>query len=87
MKTPKLRMLWLSKNNITSIEVLAKVQFPELLKLNLGKNKISDIKVFTQHKAKFPQLYELYLNDNQFELKDFNKIIELLFLKVKQFYY
>ena len=87
MKTPKLRMLWLSENNITSIDVLAKVKFPELLKLNLGKNKISDIKVFAKNKAKFPQLYELYLNDNQFELKDFNKIIELLFLKVKQLYY
>ena len=87
MNTPSLRVLWLSNNNITNIDVLAKVKFPQLLKLCLSKNKIVDISVFSKNKAKFPQLYELYLNDNEFDLKTFEKIIGLLFSKVKQFYY
>ena len=87
LKTPKLRILWLSNNNIVSIDILEKVYFPQLLKLSLSKNKIKNISVFTKKKAKFPQLYELYLNDNDFESKQFDKIIDNLFLKIKQFYY
>lgn len=87
MNTPSLRVLWLSNNNITNIDVLAKVKFPQLLKLCLSKNRITDLRVFIKHKSKFPQLYELYLNDNEFDLKTFEKIIGLLFSKVKQFYY
>ena len=87
LKIPELKVLWLSNNKITSIEVLEKVNFRKLSKLNLSKNKISDISVFTKNRAKFPLLYELYLNDNQYELKDFDKIIGYLFTKVRQFYY
>ena len=87
IKTPKLNILWLANNNIVSIDILEKVYFPQLLKLSLSKNNIKNISVFTRKKAKFPQLYELYLNDNEFEYKQFNKIIDNLFLKIKQFYY
>ena len=87
LKTPELRILWLANNNISSIKILQNVNFPKLLKLSLSKNKISDISVFEKRKAKFPQLYELYLNDNIFEIKKYNKAIENLFIKVRQFYY
>ena len=86
-KTPELTILWLANNNIQSIQVLEKVNFPRLLKLSLSKNKITDISIFKEHKAKFPQLYELYLNDNPFESKESTQIIDSLFLKVKQLYY
>ena len=87
LKTPKLKVLWLSNNKISSINVLKKVKFPQLLKLSLSKNNITDISVFAKKNVKFPQLYELYLNDNKFEFNKYSKIIEDLFLKVKQFYY
>ena len=86
-KTPKLRILWLANNKISSIDVFEKVNFPLLLKLCLSYNEISDISVFSKKKAKLPQLYELYLNDNPFKIKNASKIIEELFLKIKQFYY
>ena len=85
VKMKNLNILWLSDNNITSIEVFEKVDFPQLLKLGLNKNKIKDISVFS--KKKFPQLYELYLNDNEFEMNNFSKVIEVLFIKIKKFYY
>lgn len=87
LKIPQLRILWLANNNIVSIDILEKVKFPQLLKLSLSKNNIKDISVFTKNKAKFPQLYELYLNDNEFEMRDFSKILDNLFLRIKQFYY
>ena len=87
LKTKKLRILWLSNNNIKSIDVFEKVNFPELLKLCLSKNKINDINVFDKKKIKFPQLYELYLNDNEFDIDNFSKIIEVLCSKIKRFYY
>ena len=87
MKTPKLRILWLANNNISSVYIFNKVNFPQLLKLCLSYNNISDISVFSKKQSKFPQLYELYLNDNPFELKSSSQIIEELFLKIKQFYY
>ena len=87
LKIPQLRILWLANNNIVSIDILEKVKFPQLLKLSLSKNNIKDINVFTKNKAKFPQLYELYLNDNEFEMRDFSKILDNLFLRIKQFYY
>ena len=87
IKTPKLRILWLANNKISSIDVFNKVNFQLLLKLCLSYNNISDISVFSSKKVKFPQLYELYLNDNPFEMKSASKIIEELFLKIKQFYY
>ena len=80
-----LSILWLSDNSITSIDVFGNVDFPQLLKLGLNKNKIKDISVFS--KKKFPQLYELYLNDNEFEMNNFSKVIEILFIKIKKFYY
>ena len=87
LKIPKLRILRLSNNNISSLGILTNVNFTQLLKLDLSFNKIDDISVFSNKKVKFPQLYELYLNDNLFELKKCSKIIEELFLKIKQFYY
>ena len=87
IKAPKLRILWLANNKISSIDVFNKVNFQLLLKLCLSYNNISDISVFSSKKVKFPQLYELYLNDNPFEMKSASKIIEELFLKIKQFYY
>ena len=87
LKIPKLRILWLSNNKISSIDILQNVNFPQLLKISLSYNNIDDISVFSNKKVKFPQLYELYLNDNTFEMKKCSKIIEELFLKIKQFYY
>jgi hypothetical protein len=87
INAPKLNKLWLSNNNINSINILEKVHFPLLLILSLSKNKISDISVFTNKKVKLPNLYELYLDDNCFDLKTFSKVIEDLFLKIKRFYY
>ena len=84
---PNLSILWLSNNNIVSIDVLEKVNFKKLLKLCLSKNKIVDISVFSKNKAKFPQLYELYINDNDINPKTFSVLIESLFKKIKQFYY
>ena len=80
-----MQILWLSENNISSIDSLAKANFPQLRKLGLNKNKIKDISVF--QKVKFPQLFELYLNDNEFEADDFYEIIEKLSFKIKEFYY
>ena len=85
VKMKNLSILWLSDNSITSIDVFGNVDFPQLLKLGLNKNKIKDISVFS--KKKFPQLYELYLNDNEFEMNNFSKVIEILFIKIKKFYY
>ena len=85
VKMKNLSILWLSDNSITSIDVFENVDFPQLLKLGLNKNKITDISVFS--KKKFPQLYELYLNDNEFEMNNFSKVIEILFIKIKKFYY
>ena len=87
LKTPNLTILWLANNNITSIDIFEKVNFPNLLKLSLSKNQIKNINVFSKNRAKLPQLYELYLNDNEFEINNFSKIIDSLFLKIKQFYY
>ena len=87
LKTPNLTILWLANNNIVSIDIFEKVNFPNLLKLSLGKNQIKNINVFSKNRAKLPQLYELYLNDNEFEINNFSKIIDSLFLKIKQFYY
>ena len=87
IKTPKLNTLWLSNNNIISINILEKVYFPLLLKLSLSKNKINDISVFTNKKVKLPNLYELYLDDNNFDTQNFSKILEVLILKIKRFYY
>ena len=87
LNIPKLRILWLANNNIISIDVLEKVNLPQLLKLCLSHNNIIYINVFLNKKLKFPQLYELYLNDNLFELENCSKIIEYLFIKIKQFYY
>ncbi len=85
VKMKNLSILWLSDNSITSIDVFGNVDFPKLLKLGLNKNKIKDISVFS--KKKFSQLYELYLNDNEFEMNNFSKVIEILFIKIKKFYY
>ena len=87
LNLPELNILWLSDNNIINIEILEKVNFPKLLKLNLSKNKIKDISVLARKKAKFPQLYELYLNDNEFDTTKFSEIMNYLFKKVNQFYY
>ena len=86
LNIPKLRILWLSNNNITSIEVLKNVKFQQLGKLALNKNKIKDISVFEKGKAKFPQLFELYLNDNDINKKVFYKIIKELYNKIQEFY-
>ena len=87
LELPELNILWLSDNNIINIEVLEKVNFPKLLKLNLSKNKIKDISVLAKKKAKFPQLFELYLNDNEFDTNKFSEIMNYLFKKINQFYY
>ena len=87
LKTKKLRVLWLSNNKIKSIDILEKVNFPELSKLCLSKNNINDISVFDKKRVKFPQLYELYLNNNEFDTSIFSKLLESLFLKVEKFYY
>ena len=55
------------------------------MKLGLNKNKIKDINILK--KVKFPQLFELYLNDNEFEVDDFYELIEKLSSKIKEFYY
>jgi Leucine-rich repeat (LRR) protein len=87
LELPELNILWLSDNNIINIDVLENVKFPKLLKLNLSKNKIKDISVLAHKKAKFPQLYELYLNDNEFDTNKFSEIMNYLFNKLNQFYY
>ena len=61
------------------------MNFPQLRKLGLNKNKIKDINIFK--KVKFPQLFELYINDNEFDIDNFYEIIEKLSLKVREFYY
>ena len=80
-----MQILWLSDNNISSIDSLEKAKFPQLMKLGLNKNKIKDISILK--KVKFPQLFELYLNDNEFEVDDFYELIEKLSSKIKEFYY
>ena len=87
LELPELNILWLSDNNIINIDVLENVKFPKLLKLNLSKNKIKDISVLAHKKAKFPQLYELYLYDNEFDTNKFSEIMNYLFNKLNQFYY
>lgn len=84
---PELNILWLSDNNIANIDILEKVNFTKLLKLNLSKNKIKDISVLARKRAKFPQLFELYLNDNEFDTTKFSEIMNYLFKRVNQFYY
>ena len=87
LKIKKLRILWLSHNNIESINVLEKVDFPHLLKLGLNKNNIKDINVFSKKRVKFPVLYELYLNNNEFNKISFSDILKNLYHKIKEFYY
>ena len=87
MNIPKLQILWLSHNKITSIDVLQNVKFPQLLKLGLNKNKIKDIGVFGKKKARFPQLFELYIHGNDFDSKAFFEIIKSLYNRIKEFYY
>lgn len=87
LNVKKLRVLWLSDNYITSIDILAKVQFPELSKLGLNKNIINNISVFKKNIVKFPQIYELYLNDNEFKKEKFYEILKELYHKIPEFYY
>ena len=82
----KLKILWLSNNNISSIDVFEKVKFPELVKLGLNKNNINDIGVFQKGKAKFPRLFELYLNDNIFNKDKFLEILIELYKRIPEFY-
>ena len=77
--------MWLSENDITSIDVLKRVDFQQLRKLGLSKNNIKDISVF--EKTRFPQLFELYINENDFDPDAYNELIEKLSFKIKEFYY
>ena len=73
-----LQELYLSHNNIGSIDILQKAKFPKLEILKLNNNNIKNISVLD--KVDFPELKELYLNDNQinnidtFENCKFNKL-------------
>ncbi len=80
-----MQILWISENNISNIDALEKVNFPQLRKLGLNKNQIKNINIFK--KVKFPQLFELYLNDNEFDPDEFYEIIESLSFKISEFYY
>ncbi len=53
----------------------------------MNKNKIKDISVFDKKKARFPQLFELYINGNEFDVKAFFGIIKALYNKIREFYY
>ena len=83
----KLKILWLSNNKIESIDVFQKVKFPQLLKLGLNKNKIKDISVFDKKRARFPQLFELYIHGNEIDVKAFFRIVKDLYNRVREFYY
>ena len=60
---PNLHHLFLNNNQITSIDILGKVNFLDLKELNLSSNKIESIKIFEN--IKFPQLKQLDLSKNQ----------------------
>ena len=79
-----LKILDLSANGISDINILDKVNFPELKVLKLCVNKISDIKVL--EKVKFGKLEILELSDNQISKKENNSIISKLKSKIKEFY-
>ena len=82
-----LQILWLSDNNIVSIEPFKNSHLEKLERLGINKNKINDIKAFKY--AKFPLLMELYINDNNinFENKENLEIINKLENKIEDFFY
>ena len=57
-----IKILNLTNNNISDINILEKIKFEKLEKLYLDNNKISDIKIL--EKVRFKELKELYLNGN-----------------------
>ena len=74
--------LSLSKNKISNIDVLEKVNFKELKGLYLAHNNISDIKVL--EKVNFKKLEKLYLNGNEISNLDILEIIDFRELKELQ---
>ena len=76
-KFPHLKTLNLENNDLDSsiIPILKKLNLPELTKLSLNKNKITDIKIFGLIK-KFTKLKLFYIGENKFindESNDFYK--------------
>ena len=76
-KFPHLKALILENNDLDSsiIPILKKLNLPELTKLSLNKNKITDIKIFGLIK-KFTKLKLFYIGENKFindESNDFYK--------------
>ena len=80
---PVLEMFDLEDNEIdnTIIDLLEKLNLPELIFLNIYSNKITDLKLFEVIK-KFKKLKIFYAGENQFEIyknpKDFYKFPESL---------
>ncbi len=75
-----LKRLILEKNNITNINVLEISNFPNLEKLYLNNNKISDITVL--QKVKFEKLENLNLSQN--EITDINVLEKVNFPLLKK---
>ena len=68
MNCNKLHKLYLSSAKISDINVLEKVNFPELVKLDLSSNRIRDISVF--QKIKFDRLELLNISQNKVNYKE-----------------
>ena len=64
----RLEELWLSNNFITEFEVLK--NYKELKKINLKKNKISDISNLNEFLNEFPNIEKMVLIDNNIDVDD-----------------
>ena len=79
VKSEKLKILILSKNNISDIEVLENVNFKELKVLDLNYKKISDISVLKN--VNFKELINLTLSINN--ISDINVLKDADFKKLE----
>ena len=73
----------MSKNKISDINVLEKVNFKDLKILYLDNNVISNIKVLEE--ANFKKLENLNLKDNPIDKNENTKILEILKSKINKF--
>ena len=73
-----------SDNQISNINVLEKVNFQILKKLDLSKNNITNIKIL--EKVKFDKLEILNLRKNKISNKENEAIISKLKSKIKGLY-
>ena len=76
-------MLNLASNFITNIKALEKVDFPELIELDLQQNNIEDINVFKN--CKFKKLFKLNIKLNKIDIEKNLDIINELESKLKLF--